>query len=70
MINHNRQNPGSNPGFYRTKFYKMIKIGNKKYLEIKDYAKAKGVTIQTVYNWIKDKAVNERKLMGKTLIEL
>ena len=48
----------------------MIKIGDKKYLEIKDYAKVKGVTIQTVYNWIKDKAVNERKLMGKTLIEL
>lgn len=48
----------------------MIKIGNKKYLEIKDYAKSKGVTIQTVYNWIKDKTVKERKLMGKTLIEL
>lgn len=48
----------------------MIKIGNKKYLEIKDYAKHKGVTVQTVYNWIKENTVNERKLMGKTLIEL
>jgi len=64
------QNSREQSRFYRTKFLKMIKIGNKKYLEIKDYAKAKGVTIQTVYNWIKDKAVNERKLMGKTLIEL
>ena len=64
------QNSREQSRFYRIKFYKMIKIGNKKYLEIKDYAKIKGVTIQTVYNWIKDKTVNERKLMGKTLIEL
>jgi hypothetical protein len=48
----------------------MIKIGEKKYLEIKDYAKVKGVTIQTVYNWIKEKNVKHRKIMGKILIEL
>jgi hypothetical protein len=48
----------------------MIKIGNKNYLEIKDYAKSKGVTIQTIYNWIKEKKVKERRLMGKILIEL
>ncbi len=48
----------------------MITIGNKKYMTIKDYAKSKEKTIQTVYNWIKDGTVKTRELMNKTLIEL
>ncbi len=48
----------------------MIKIKDKQYLEIEVYAKHKGKTIQTIYNWIKEGKVNVRKLMGKTLIEL
>ena len=48
----------------------MIKIGNKRYAEIQEYAAFKMVTIQTVYNWIKDGTVNVRVLMGKKLIEL
>ena len=48
----------------------MIKIGDDKYMEIEEYAESKGKTIQTVYNWIKDKKVLTRKFMGKTLIKL
>lgn len=48
----------------------MIKIGDKQYLEITDYAKDKGKSVQTIYNWIKDGIVKSRKLMGKTLIQL
>jgi hypothetical protein len=48
----------------------MIKINGKSFAEPKDYAKIKGKTIQTIYNWIKEGEVKTRKLMGKTLIEL
>lgn len=48
----------------------MIKIGENKYMEVKEYAADKGVTQQTVYNWIKDKKVTTKILMGKTLIKL
>jgi predicted DNA-binding transcriptional regulator AlpA len=48
----------------------MIKIQNKKYLEIKDYAKLYGVSQATVYNWIKDRKVKTRKLLNKQLIEV
>jgi len=48
----------------------MIKINDKSYETIKDYAKLKGVTIQTVYNWIKDKSVKTKTLLNQTLIEV
>jgi hypothetical protein len=48
----------------------MIKVGDKQYLEISDYAVHIGKTIQTVYSRIKEKKVKTRKLMGKTVIEL
>ena len=48
----------------------MIKIGDKKYLEVKEYARHKGKTVQTVYNWMKEGKVKTRKLMDKVLIEL
>jgi len=48
----------------------MITIGNKKYLEIKDYAAYKLVHVKTVYEWIKEKKVETRNLLGKTLIKL
>ncbi len=48
----------------------MIKIGDKTYMEIKEYSEFKGKSIQTIYNWIKGNSVKTRKLMGKILIEL
>lgn len=48
----------------------MIKIGDKNYLEIEDYALHKSKTVQTIYNWIKDGTVKTRKLMGKTVVQL
>jgi len=48
----------------------MIKIGDKNYLTIKDYAKLKGVTIQTVYNWIKNKEVVTKQLLYQTVIQV
>jgi len=48
----------------------MIKIGDKRYETIKEHAKSKGKSIQTVYNWIKNKQVKTKVLMNQTLIEL
>ena len=48
----------------------MIKIGDKKYMEIEEYALSKNKTIQTVYNWIKNKDIKTRKMFNKTLIEI
>lgn len=48
----------------------MIKIKDKHYLSINDYADQKGKTIQTIYNWIKDKKVKQRYILGKLYIEL
>ena len=57
-------------GIFWLKDFKMIKIGDKKYMSIEDYAKQQGKTIQTIYNWIKEKKVNTRQLLGKTVVEL
>ena len=48
----------------------MITINGKQYLTLHEYAKYKDVTIQTVYNHIKDKKVETRELMNMTLIKL
>jgi hypothetical protein len=48
----------------------MIKTDNKHYLNIEDYAKEKGKTIQTIYNWVKDKKVKTRYILGKLYIQL
>jgi hypothetical protein len=48
----------------------MIKINDIPYLTIEDYAKEKQKSIQTIYNWIKDKKVESRKFMGQQLIKL
>ena len=48
----------------------MIKIGEKKYETIKEYAKSNGKSIQTVYNWIKNKDVKTKVLLNQTLIEV
>jgi len=48
----------------------MIKIGDKKYLYPNEVAKNEGVTVQTIYNRIKEGYYKTRKLMDKTLIEV
>jgi transposase len=48
----------------------MITINDKKYMSISEYAKNKGVSIQTVYNWIKEKRITVKKLMDKQFIKL
>lgn len=48
----------------------MIKIGNKQYATIKEYADKQMVTVQTVYNWIKNDIVKTKKMFNQTLIEI
>ena len=55
--------------FINAKYLIMIKIGEKKYFEISEYAKSEGVTVQTVYNRINSDQVKTKKLLGKLLIE-
>lgn len=38
-------------------------------LSIPDYAKIMGVTVQTVYNWIRDGRVSRVKFLGKYFID-
>lgn len=48
----------------------MIKIDNVPYMTVEEYALHKGKTIQTVYNWIKDKKVTTRIMMGNKLVKV
>ena len=48
----------------------MVRINNEQYMTLHEYAKEKGVTIQTVYNHINDKKVETKKLMNMILIKL
>ena len=48
----------------------MVKIGNKKYIDLKDYAKREGVTLQTVYNRIKSGDLKTKKILDKQFVEL
>lgn len=38
-------------------------------LDIKDFARERGVTIQTVYTWIKEKRVTTVEIFGKKVID-
>ena len=51
------------------KLLKMIRVNNEQYLTLQEYAKRENVTIQTVYNWIKNKKVETKKIMNMTLIK-
>lgn len=48
----------------------MITINNTQYATIQEYADKFGITIQTVYNRIKDKKLETKKFMGNTLVKL
>ena len=47
----------------------MIRVNNEQYIPLQEYAKRENVTIQTVYNWIKNKKVETKKIMNMTLIK-
>ena len=41
-----------------------------KYITVKDYADKFGITVQTVYNKIKNKELETKKILHTTLIKL
>lgn len=47
-----------------------IVIGDITYLTVKSYAKYKGVTIQTVYNWIRDNKLETKKVLSALFVRL
>lgn len=47
-----------------------IKVGDKYYLSIDDFAKYKSITRKTVYNWIEDGKVKVKKILNRQFIEL
>ena len=55
-----------------SKFAEMdkIRIGDKYYLSIDDYAKYKGKTRKTIYNWIDDGKITVKKILNRQFIEL
>lgn len=73
MLNYINGGGWKHTAFIFTKNFKLIKmvtINGKQYLTLHEYAKYKDVTIQTVYNHIKDKKVETRELMNMTLIKM
>lgn len=47
-----------------------IKVGDKYYLSIDDYAKFRGKTRKTIYNWIERGDINVKKILNRQFIEL
>lgn len=47
-----------------------ITIENKTYLSIPDYANYKGVSLATVYNWIKENKVITKKMLRTTFVQV
>jgi hypothetical protein len=48
----------------------MVTINNEKYMTLHEYAKDRSVTVQTVYNWIKEKKVETKRMFNMTLIKV
>lgn len=46
-----------------------LKIDKTKLMTVRNYALKKGVTVQQVYNWIKNKTVKEVKIDGVKFIQ-
>ncbi|RTL01713.1 MAG: DNA-binding protein [Proteobacteria bacterium] len=58
--------------FILINFYKHFKMEQKKetYLTVKDYAQKYGITVQTVYNKIKNKELKTKKVLHTTLVKV
>ena len=48
----------------------MVTINNQQYLTVHEFAKEKRITIQTVYNWIRDKKVETKKIRNTGNMEI
>ena len=47
-----------------------IVIQGTTYMTVNSYAKYKGVTIQTVYNWIKSNKVDTKKMLSALFVRV
>ena len=47
-----------------------IVIQGTTYMTVNSYAKYKGVTIQTVYNWIRDNKLETKKVLSALFVRL
>lgn len=68
-------NPDIISGFFGGKTFNNFNMKTKtrvlqNLMTIGDYAKDKGVTIQTIYNWVKEGRVKTVNLYGKSLIDI
>ena len=58
--------------FLMTNIFNMDKIviQGTTYMTVNSYAKYKGVTIQTVYNWIKTNKVETKKMLSAVFVRV
>jgi len=58
--------------FLMTNIFNMDKIviQGTTYMTVNSYAKYKGVTIQTVYNWIKSNKVDTKKMLSAVFVRV
>ena len=58
--------------FFLIKYFKMNKLTTQEgtFYSVKEYAKYKDVSIQSVYKWIKDKKVETKKILSNTFVKV
>ena len=58
--------------FFLIKQFKMNKLTTQEgtFYSVKEYAKYKDVSIQSVYKWIKDKKVETKKILSNTFVKV
>ncbi len=73
MINHNRQNPGRNPGLFRTKLVQFVMkkiIVRKDLMSKSDYSKKYGINRPAIDRMIKEGKLIVEEISGKHYIKL
>ena len=58
--------------FFLIKQFKMNKLTTQEgtFYSVKEYAKYKDVSIQSVYKWIKNKKVETKKILSNTFVKV
>ena len=58
--------------FFLIKYFKMNKLTTQEgtFYSVKEYAKYKDVSIQSVYKWIKEKKVETKKILSNTFVKV
>ena len=58
--------------FFLIKQFKMNKLTTQEgtFYSVKEYAKYKDVSIQSVYKWIKDKKVETKRILSNTFVKV